>query len=294
VCRVNFGTPGGDWICLSVAGVCHSTSICGNWGKHLFLFFFPPSSGKWRKPEVPIPSFHLHAGGGQPPLYMFPHAAIYMSLCCYICVLILLYMCPHTTICVLMLLYVSSLYYICVCWITADTGARALVTCFSQLFYFSQLYFVCSRHTQTRIYECAHIHTLATRVRFKTSEVTGTKVLQKCKLLVLKYFDKPGSCSPTQSLWTPDIVERCTHTPRQLVSSTMHSFAILLQVTCRNSSEIHQKWRIEEVRSVCVCVCVCVCVYIHEHIRNGGQKYASREGFLLTLSISRCMMHSDG
>jgi hypothetical protein len=62
-----------------------------------------------------------------------PHAALYVSSCCYICVLMLLYMCPHAAlsaiyvsscclICVLMLLYmcphaaiyVSSCCYICV------------------------------------------------------------------------------------------------------------------------------------------------------------------------------------
>jgi hypothetical protein len=62
-------------------------------------------------------------------LYMCPHTTIYVSSHYYICVLILLYMCPqyyymcpHTTICVLILLYmcphttinVSSYYYICV------------------------------------------------------------------------------------------------------------------------------------------------------------------------------------
>ncbi len=41
-------------------------------------------------------------------LYMCPHTAIYVSSYCYICVLILLYMCPHTAI------YVSSYCYICV------------------------------------------------------------------------------------------------------------------------------------------------------------------------------------
>jgi hypothetical protein len=78
------------------------------------------------------------------PLYLSPHTAIYVSCyysyyecseakrdCsttvsvssyCYICVLILPYMCPHTVICVLILLYmcpraaidVSSYYYMCV------------------------------------------------------------------------------------------------------------------------------------------------------------------------------------
>ncbi len=41
-------------------------------------------------------------------LYMCPHTAIYVSACCYICVLILLYMCPHAAI------YVSSYCYVCV------------------------------------------------------------------------------------------------------------------------------------------------------------------------------------
>jgi hypothetical protein len=39
-------------------------------------------------------------------LQMCPHTTI--------CVLILLHMCPHGTVCVLILLYVSSYYYICV------------------------------------------------------------------------------------------------------------------------------------------------------------------------------------
>jgi hypothetical protein len=37
-----------------------------------------------------------------------------LSYSILLCVLILLYMCPHSTICVLILLYVSSYYYICV------------------------------------------------------------------------------------------------------------------------------------------------------------------------------------
>jgi hypothetical protein len=41
-------------------------------------------------------------------LYMCPHATICVSSCFYICVLILLYVCPHTAICV------SSYCYICV------------------------------------------------------------------------------------------------------------------------------------------------------------------------------------
>jgi hypothetical protein len=41
-------------------------------------------------------------------LYMCPRTAMYVSSYCYICVLILLYMCPHTAI------YVSSYCYICV------------------------------------------------------------------------------------------------------------------------------------------------------------------------------------
>jgi hypothetical protein len=38
--------------------------------------------------------------------YMCPHTAIYVASYCYICGLILLYMCPRTAICVLILLYV--------------------------------------------------------------------------------------------------------------------------------------------------------------------------------------------
>ncbi len=46
---------------------------------------------------------------------------LHVSSYCYICVVILLYMCPHTTIyvssyhyiCVVILLYVSSYYYVC-------------------------------------------------------------------------------------------------------------------------------------------------------------------------------------
>ncbi len=41
-------------------------------------------------------------------LYMCPHTTIYASSYYHICFLILLYLCPHTTI------YVSSYYYICV------------------------------------------------------------------------------------------------------------------------------------------------------------------------------------
>jgi hypothetical protein len=51
---------------------------------------------------------------------MCPHTAIYVSSCCYICVLILLYMCPHCYICVLILLFVLILLY---------TGAGAQQQC---------------------------------------------------------------------------------------------------------------------------------------------------------------------
>jgi hypothetical protein len=52
-------------------------------------------------------------------LYMCPHTTIYVSSYYYICVLILLYICPPTTICVRILTYmcsihVSSYFYICV------------------------------------------------------------------------------------------------------------------------------------------------------------------------------------
>jgi hypothetical protein len=111
-------------------------------------------------------------------------------------------------------------------------------------------------------YTNAHI-----RMRpYTHTRVTGTKVLQKCKLLVLKYFDKPGSCYPTQSLWTPDIVERCTHTPCQLVSSTMHSFCHFITSNLpefiRNSSEMEDRGG---QKCVCVCVCVCVCIHTRTH-----------------------------
>jgi hypothetical protein len=46
-------------------------------------------------------------------LYMCPHTTIYVSSYYYICVLIRLYMCPHTAICVLIRLYVSSYCYMC-------------------------------------------------------------------------------------------------------------------------------------------------------------------------------------
>ena len=67
---------------------------------------------------------------------MCPHATIYVSSCYYICVLILLYMCPHTTICVLILLYMCPQTSICVlillnmCPHTTGRGrARFLLPC---------------------------------------------------------------------------------------------------------------------------------------------------------------------
>jgi hypothetical protein len=66
-------------------------------------------------------------------LYMCPHDTTRVSWCRYICVLIRLHVCPHTSLhfaenglllyaCVLMLLHMSSCYYICVlilssCWL---------------------------------------------------------------------------------------------------------------------------------------------------------------------------------
>jgi hypothetical protein len=47
-------------------------------------------------------------------LYMEPHTTIYVSSYYYICGLILLYVSSYYYICVLILLYVSSYYYICV------------------------------------------------------------------------------------------------------------------------------------------------------------------------------------
>jgi hypothetical protein len=54
---------------------------------------------------------------------MCPHTAVYVSSCCYMCVLIRLYMCPHTVssasqarayMCPHTAVYVSSCCYICV------------------------------------------------------------------------------------------------------------------------------------------------------------------------------------
>jgi hypothetical protein len=41
-------------------------------------------------------------------------SAIYVSAYCYACVLIRLYMCPHTFVCVLILVHVSAYCYMCV------------------------------------------------------------------------------------------------------------------------------------------------------------------------------------
>ena len=54
--------------------------------------------------------------------YVYVIMLLYVSSCCFICVRMLLYMCPHAAIyvaayyyvCVLTLIYVSSCYYICV------------------------------------------------------------------------------------------------------------------------------------------------------------------------------------
>jgi hypothetical protein len=52
---------------------------------------------------------NIYAGGGQPSSRRQP--PIYVSSYSYICVLILLYMHPHTPICVPVLLYVSAYNY---------------------------------------------------------------------------------------------------------------------------------------------------------------------------------------
>ena len=47
-------------------------------------------------------------------LYVCPHTPVTPICYSYMCVLILLHVCPHTTMCVLMLLCVSSYSYMCV------------------------------------------------------------------------------------------------------------------------------------------------------------------------------------
>ena len=46
-------------------------------------------------------------------LYMWPHTNIYVASYYSICALTLLCMCPRSTICVLMPIYVSSYYCMC-------------------------------------------------------------------------------------------------------------------------------------------------------------------------------------
>ncbi len=74
---------------------------------------------------------------------------LYVSSYCYICVLILLYMCPHTAMCVLILLYVSSYcyivssyYYVCVLIL--------LYICPHTAIYVSSLLHMCP-HTSIRV-----------------------------------------------------------------------------------------------------------------------------------------------
>jgi hypothetical protein len=55
------------------------------------------------------------AGAGAPPLVL-PHTAIHVPSSCYICVLILLYMCPHTAI-----------YVLYMCPHAIDAGATPVV-----------------------------------------------------------------------------------------------------------------------------------------------------------------------
>jgi hypothetical protein len=92
-------------------------------------------------------------------LYMCPHTTtMYVSSCYYVCVLILLYMCPHTTIyvssycciCVLILLlymcphatmYVSSYYYMCPH--TTIYVSSYYYICILILLYVSSYYYIC-------------------------------------------------------------------------------------------------------------------------------------------------------
>jgi hypothetical protein len=54
--------------------------------------------------------------------YACPHTAIHVSSNCYVCVLILRLMCPHTAVCVRILLYVSAYCYICVLMLVYCNG----------------------------------------------------------------------------------------------------------------------------------------------------------------------------
>ncbi len=68
-------------------------------------------------------------------LYMCPHTAIYVSACCYICVLILLYMCPHTAMYVSAYCYIFVLILLCMCPHTATYVSSYCYICVLILLY---------------------------------------------------------------------------------------------------------------------------------------------------------------
>ena len=64
------------------------------------------------------------------PIYMRPHTTIYAYAYCYICVLILLYMCSPTTICVLILLYMRPHTTTCLSYLMPHTACgKSFVAC---------------------------------------------------------------------------------------------------------------------------------------------------------------------
>jgi hypothetical protein len=71
-------------------------------------------------------------------LYMYPHTTTYVSAYChmyYICVLILLHMCPHTATCVLILLHMcphTATYVFSSCYTCVLILLHALQTCAKQ------------------------------------------------------------------------------------------------------------------------------------------------------------------
>ncbi len=68
-------------------------------------------------------------------LYMCPHATIYVSSYYYVCVLILLYMCPHTIMCVSSYCYICVLILLYVCPHSAiyvlSTSSITLLYCYT-------------------------------------------------------------------------------------------------------------------------------------------------------------------
>jgi hypothetical protein len=84
-------------------------------------------------------------------LYRCPHTTIHVSSYCYVCVRILLYMCPHTAMCVRILLYmcphtaicVSAYYYTCVLillYMCPHTAIYVSSDLFSERVCFQQIY----------------------------------------------------------------------------------------------------------------------------------------------------------